>query len=464
MNLLNKLPGVANPKTRLNFKDRLKWTGFSLLLFFLMGYIHVYGAKPDVYGRFDQISVLMGSEFGTLATLGIGPIVTASILLQVLVGSKIINWDLNSKPGRAKFQGTQKLLAIALCFLEGFAYVLFGAVPASAANLVPILGLQIAMGGLIILFLDEVVMKWGIGSGVSLFIAAGVSKVIFIGLFSPFPPIGDVVPAGAIPRILYGFSTADFILLGGAITTIIATIGIFAVCLYTQSIKVEIPLAFSQLRGFGRRWPLNFFYTSNIPVILAAAMLINITMMGSMMSAQGMPLLGEFDESGTPICTIDDNGNSHCGIAYYLSAPHGIMKNALFSLLGTNIGPVEPLRALTYLIFLTILCVVFSLFWVETTNSGPEAVANQISGVGMQIPGFRKDKRILVKILSKYIYPLAVMGAIAVGVLAALADFTGALGTGTGILLTVMILHNFYERLSSQYIEDMNPAMRKFFE
>ena len=106
----------------------------------------------------------------------------------------------------------------------------------------------------------------------------------------------------------------------------------------------------------------------------------------------------------------------------------------------------------------------FSLFWVETANMGPESVADQISGVGMQIPGFRKDKRILVKVLSKYIYPLTVMGGIAVGILAALADLTGALGTGTGILLTVMILHNFYERLSTQYMEDMNPAKRKFFE
>ncbi len=445
MNLLNKLPGVINPKTRLNFKDRLKWTGVALLLFFLMGYIHVCGARPDVYGRFTQISVLMGSEFGTLATLGIGPIVTASILLQVLVGSKIITWDLNTKAGRAKFQGTQKLLAITFCFLEGFAFVLFGAVPAQTASLIPIVALQIAFGGLIILFLDEVIMKWGIGSGVSLFIAAGVSKVIFIGLVSPF---GDI-PAGAIPRIIYGFSIADFTLIGIALTTIVATISIFAICLYTQSIKVEIPLAFSQLRGFGRRWPLNFFYTSNIPVILAAAMLINITMMGAMMDSQGTPLLGEFDESGTPLS----------GIAYYLSAPYNVLQNALFGL-----GPVDLLRVLTYLVFLTILCVVFSLFWVETTNSGPEAVAEQISSVGMQIPGFRKDKRILVKILSKYIYPLAVMGGIAVGILAALADFTGALGTGTGILLTVMILHNFYERLSTQYLEDMNPAIRKFFE
>ena len=443
MDLLNILPGVANPKTRLNFKDRLKWTGIGLLLFYLMGFIHVAGAQAEVYDRFKQISVLMGSKFGTLATLGIGPIVTASILLQVLVGSKIINWDLNTKEGRSKFQGTQKLLAIAFCFLEGFAYVLFGAVPASSPSLIPMVGLQIALGGLIILFLDEVIMKWGIGSGVSLFIAAGVSERVFIGLFSPFEK------AGAIAQLIYGFSTANFVLVGMAVTTIAATILIFAICLYAQSIKVEIPLAFSQLRGFGRRWPLNFFYTSNIPVILAAALIINISMVGAMLDSKGINIFGKFDESGTPIS----------GLAYYLTPPHNVLQNFLFGL-----GPVDVVRIFTYLVFLTILCVIFSVFWVETANMGPEAVADQISNIGMQIPGFRKDKRILIKILSKYIYPLTVLGGIAVGILAAIADFTGALGTGTGILLTVMILYNFYERISQQYIEDMNPAVRKFFK
>ncbi|OYT42909.1 MAG: preprotein translocase subunit SecY, partial [Candidatus Aenigmarchaeota archaeon ex4484_56] len=195
----------------------------------------------------------------------------------------------------------------------------------------------------------------------------------------------------------------------------------------------------------------NFFYTSNIPVILAAALIINITMMGSMLATKGMPVLGQFSETGQP-----EKG----GLAYFITAPHGILQHIILG----GIDSMEIIRAFTYLIFLTILCVIFAIFWVETANMGPEAVAEQISSIGMQIPGFRKDKRILTKVLSKYIYPLTILGAIAVGILAAVADFTGALGTGTGILLTVMILHNFYERISMQYLEDMNPAIRKFFE
>ena len=462
MNLLNKLPGVANAKSRLNFKQRLKWTVLVLVLFYAMGQTPLFGVAEQSYEYFKSISVLLGSEFGTLGTLGIGPIVTASILLQVLVGSKIISWDLGTKEGRAKFQGTQKMVTILFCFLEGFAYALFGAIRPEAPALLGFVALQVAAGGLLILFLDEVSTKWGLGPGVSLFIAAGVSKEIFIRIFSPVSAEGGGLCigtgntcSGALLNAFSGFASGQFNLALLSITAIFATIFIFAISLFAQSIKVEIPLAFSNIRGFGRRWPLNLFYTSNMPVILASALLINLTLFGSFIASQGLgfsifgfAVPGEFGSGGTPTG----------GLAYYLSAPHGFLLNILSGV------QVDYLRAITYVLFLTVLCVTFALFWVETTNMGPERVAEQISSVGMQIPGFRKDKRILVSVLSKYIYPLTVMGAIAVGLLAATADLLGAYGTGTGILLTVMILYNFYERIGQQYMEDMNPAVRKFFE
>jgi len=456
VSILNKLPGVMNSKSRLNFKERLKWTALVLVLFFAMGETPLYGVAQASSDYFRSISVLLGSSFGTLGTLGIGPIVTASILLQVLVGSKIITWDLNSKAGRAKFQGTQKILAILFCFLEGFAYVLFGAIKADATSLIFFVGLQVAAGGLLILFLDEVSTKWGLGPGVSLFIAAGVSREIFVRLFSPISTEGGLcignggTCSGAVLNVLSNLSSGQLSVAVFSLTAIFATILIFAIALFAQSIKVEVPLAFSQIRGFGRRWPLNLFYTSNMPVILASAFLINVTMFGSIMYSHNISILGTYDSSGPT-----------GGIGYYISAPHQLLPKLLS---GMEVSSTDYYRAMTYMGVLITLCIIFSLFWVETTNMGPEQVAEQISGVGMQIPGFRKDKRILVKVLSKYIYPLTVMGAIAVGLLAATADLTGAFGTGTGILLTVMIMYNFYERIGQQYMEDMNPAMRKFFE
>jgi len=103
------------------------------------------------------------------------------------------------------------------------------------------------------------------------------------------------------------------------------------------------------------------------------------------------------------------------------------------------------------------------IFWVETANMDAKSVANQLSDSGLQIPGFRRDPRMLEVILNKHIFPLTVMGSAAVGLLAGIADLTGALGTGTGILLTVGILHKMYEQLEQMKTFEMYPSFGKFF-
>jgi preprotein translocase subunit SecY len=68
----------------------------------------------------------------------------------------------------------------------------------------------------------------------------------------------------------------------------------------------------------------------------------------------------------------------------------------------------------------------------------------------------------LEKVLDRYIPPITLMGGIFVGLLAAFADFTGALGTGTGILLTVGIVYRMYEELAKEQMGEMMPAFRQF--
>ena len=89
-----------------------------------------------------------------------------------------------------------------------------------------------------------------------------------------------------------------------------------------------------------------------------------------------------------------------------------------------------------------------------------KSVAGQLSSSGMQIPGFRRDPRMLEKILQKHIFPLTVLGALSVGLLAGIADLTGALGTGTGILLTVGILYRMYEQMEKLQLFELYPALK----
>ena len=105
--------------------------------------------------------------------------------------------------------------------------------------------------------------------------------------------------------------------------------------------------------------------------------------------------------------------------------------------------------------------VMFAVFWMKTSGMDPQTQAQNLASSGMQVPGFRRDPRVIESILERYILPLTIMGGIAVGLLAALADITGALVRGTGILLAVMIIYKIYEDIAQQYAMDSNPIAKK---
>ncbi len=461
--IIKYLPTVETPKYQISTKEKIKWTALVLGIYFLLSYTTLFGIEPRAYEQFRFFEIVLGSRFGTLTTLGIAPIVTAGIIMQLLVGSKIINWDLTEPENRKKFQAWNKFLAIVFAFLEGFVYVISNTVPASSAALVPIVALQLAAGAIIIILLDEIVSKYGIGSGVSLFIAAGVASQIVIRMFSPFPSTCTVPslelciptlanpPTGLFWEVIIGLLTSNLSLVITTLIPIISTIVVFAVVAYTQSIRVEIPLEFGAARGFGRVWPLNLFYTSNIPVILAAALIANLQLFGRVGLVETEPgvfcnLLGCYDAAG----------NAISGLAYYLTVPTNFLINLFSGIVTVN----EIIRAIFYLFFFTALCIIFSIFWVNTSGMDATSVAEQIEAIGFHIPGFRSHRKVIENMLNKYIPALTFLGGLLVGLLAVFADFTGAIGTGTGILLTVMILYNFYEVLK-QEPEDQLPTWLK---
>lgn len=438
--LIENIPEVRPPKQkRLSFKAKLKWTLITLVLFFILGLIPLFGLGNNALEQFEFLSVILGASFGSIISLGIGPIVTGSIVLQLLNGSGIVKFDLTTQEGKQRFQGVQKLLSIGFIILEAFIYVLMGGLSPAAGISTGILVFQLFLGGMLILFMDEVVSKWGFGSGISLFIAAGVSQTVFVRILNPLPsPTNPSIATGALPALFQSLSAGDPQTAGIMLAAILATILVFMVVVYTQAMKVEIPLSFGRVRGHGVRWPLNFFYTSNIPVILVAALVANVQLFGTFVER----FAGD---------------NIISGFATWLKAPNLVQNVITGSLTWTHIG-----QAITYLLFFMGGSVLFSYFWTQTAGLDPRSQAKQIMASGLQIPGFRKDQRVLERLLSRYIGPLTVMGGLAVGLLAAFADLTGAYGSGTGILLTVMIVYKLYEEIAQQHMMDMNPMFRKF--
>ncbi len=432
------LPQVTNPERKLGFKDKLKWTGIILVLYFILTEVSLYGLSPTAIDQFAQLRSVMAGSFGSILTLGIGPIVTASIVMQLLVGGKLIDLDLSTQEDKAAFQGTQKLLAIIFTLFEGAVLVLTGSLPPISGDYTLILIIQMVLGGIIIIYLDEVVSKWGFGSGIGLFIAAGVSQQILVGALNFLPATGSSVPAGRIPNFIYSLMTGQpqFNLL----IPVIATIIVFLVVVYAECMRVEIPLSYGGVKGARSKYPLKFVYASNMPVILTSALLLNVQLFAGLFQSAGFPILGEVSQ-----------GQAISGIAYYLTTPSNI-----------SILVTDPLKVLIYAIVFIGLSILFALLWVEISGIGPDKVANQLSNMGVQVPGFRSSKVQFKRILNKYIPTITVLGGAFVGLLAFAADLTGALGGGTGVLLTVGVVYKLYEEIAKEQLMDVNPMLRRF--
>ena len=431
--ILEYIPEVKRPERDIPFKEKLKWTGIVLILYFIMGSIDLYTGGAQIPPIFEFWQTVTASKMGTLITLGIGPIVTAGIIMQLLVGSEVIKLDLSQPENRALFQGLQKLLAIFLCFFEGVLFVGAGAFGPLSPVMALILILQLAIGAILLIYLDEVVSRYGICSGIGLFIAAGVSQTIFVGALGPEGYLWKFIDAmvqGALGAAL------EFIL------PIIGTIVVFLVVVYVECLRVEIPLAHGRIRGAVGKYPIRFVYVSNIPVIFTAALFANIQLWGMFLAKMGFPILGHFVE-----------GRAVDGIAYYFTTPYG-----LSSVLS------DPIHAIVYAILMAVFCIIFGIFWVETSGLDAKSMARRLGNLNMAIKGFRKSTKTIEQRLKRYIMPITVMSSAFIGLLAAGADFTGALGRGTGVLLTVSIVYRVYEQILQEQISELHPILSKFLK
>jgi preprotein translocase subunit SecY len=195
------------------------------------------------------------------------------------------------------------------------------------------------------------------------------------------------------------------------------------------------------------KWPLQFLYASVIPVILTSALIANFTLFGGLIQNW----LGRPTFLGNVV-----NGQPVSGFLYWIGST-----NVVERIITGSWENVLIVQTLGHIAFYMFFCALFSVFWVKTSGMDAGAQAGNILKSGLQIPGFRKDHRILESILGRYVMPLTVMGGLAIGMLAAIADILGTLVGGTALLLGIMITFQFYQNIAQQHAMDMNPAMKK---
>jgi preprotein translocase SecY subunit len=448
---------IKKPSRKISFNEKIFWTALVLIIFLVMTEIPLYGVVQSDYDSFAQMRVIFASNRGTLMELGIGPIVTAGLILQLLVGSSIIKCDMSNSEDRSLFTSASKVFSILLTGVQAGAYILSGMYGSLTVPVMLVILLQLIAAGMIVMLLDELVQKgWGIGSGISLFIMAGVAQTMFWSMFSPT----NGLFVGSLTELLGNRITTVEWIVGSTETLVpytligfIATIVIFLVIIYVQGVRVELPLTYAGYKGFRSRYPIKLLYVSNLPVIFASALFANVFFFTQLLWSR----VGHSGTIATWFFKIvgnygsNDGGNvvSIGGLAHYMSPPSGILNVA-----------AEPLRAMGYLGILLLFCAFFSLSWLEIGGLGPNKVAKQLMDSGMQIPGYRRSERPIEQILKRYIPVVTVLGGLIVGLIAGFADFLGVFGSGTGILLTVGIIYQYYELLMRERAAEMFPAFR----
>ena len=496
-------PSITKPEGHVRFNQKLWTTTLVLIIYFMMTNVMIYGLSDSTLDIFSSFRAIMAGASGSIMHLGIGPIVTGSIIMQLFAGAKIIQLDLQNSDDKQLYQGVQKLLVLIMIPIESIPQV-YGFLDPSETLILDfgigwantIIVAQLFMGSYLVFLLDELVSKWGIGSGISLFIAAGVAQSTFVGTLSPLPvtagsPLSfQNPPSGTLPMIFYTLRTAtnsqlvsengfELILLNHAnpIAALVSSIIVFLVVAYAESSKLELPLTHGKVRGHRGQYPIRLVYASNIPVILMAALLANINMFTLLFWSHPVlstvPNLGRngafsrahwFGSYEVGATTPSD------GFAWYSSMVNGVgdwflpLLNQTGDAYGHSLGQLM-VHVLVYVFVMTAGSTVFAKFWIETTNMGAKDVAKQIERTGMQIPGFRKNPVVLERILERYIPPVTLFSGAFVGLLAAGADLLGTVGnaTGTGLLLAVGIILRTYEQIQKEQAMEMHPVLREFF-
>merc|ERR1719201_1096267 len=445
------LPEVKSPDRTRPFKERVLWTAITLFIFLVCCQIPLYGIKTS--SSMDPLywmRVILASNRGTLMELGISPIVTSGLVMQLLAGSKIIEVDQGIKRDRELFQGAQKLFGMIITIGEALAYVLsgmYGDVRELGAGNAILIILQLFAAGIIVIILDELLQKgYGLGSGISLFIATNICETIIWKAFSPttINTGRGTEFEGAVIALFHLLATRSDKLRAlreafyrqnlPNIMNLMATVLVFGVVIYFQGFRVDLPIKSAGYRGDYRSYPIKLFYTSNIPIILQSALVSNLYIISQMLASRFggnffVNLLGVWQDvsAGGPARSYPIGG-----LCYYLSPPESF-----------NSMVADPIHVVLYIIFMLGSCAFFSKTWIEVSGSSAKDVAKQLKEQQMVMRGHRETS--MIHELNRYIPTAAACGGLCIGALSVVADFLGAIGSGTGILLAVTIIYQYFE-------------------
>ncbi|KAK9481411.1 SecY subunit domain-containing protein [Lipomyces japonicus] len=443
------LPEVAAPERKVPFDQRIMWTGVTLLIFLVMSEIPLYGiVSSDSSDPLFWLRMMLASNRGTLMELGISPIISSGMVFQLLGGTHIIDVNLDLKSDRELYQTAQKLLAIILSLGQATVYVLtgmYGPPKELGAGVCLLLIVQLVLAGVIVILLDELLQKgYGLGSGISLFIATNICEQVIWKAFSPTTVNtgrGTEFEGAVVSLVHLLFTRKDkrralkeafYRQNLPNMMQLLSTVVVFFAVIYLQGFRVEIPVKSTRARGPYGAYPVRLFYTSNLPIMLQSALTSNVFIISQILFNRFpesfiVKLLGIWEASpgSAQLKAVS-------GIAYYMQPPLNITE-----------ALVDPVKTIIYITFILSACAIFSKTWIEISGSSPRDVAKQLKDQGLVVAGHRESS--MYKELKKIIPTAAAFGGACIGALSVTSDLLGTLGSGTAILLAVTTIYGYFE-------------------
>ncbi|KAF7683761.1 Protein transport protein Sec61 subunit alpha isoform 1 [Astathelohania contejeani] len=408
--------------------------------------------SSDIADPLYWMRMMMASNRGTLMDLGISPVVTSSMILQGLVSMDILKVNNSVKEDRILYQAAQKLLALIMTIGQALVQVFtgfYGDPKSLGIGICALLVMQLIFSGIIVILLDELLQKgYGLGSGVNLFIATNVCESILWNALSPkvYNTARGMEFEGSLISLIHllivrknkfsalyeAFSRKNL----PNCSSLISTLIIFAIVIYLQGLRVELPIESTQVKGQVGRWPIKLMYASTMPIIVQSMMISHLSLVSKFLYNKFpkfllVRILGIWD--------VNSSGHSIpiSGICYYLYPPSNVKD--IF---------VKPVAFTVYIVFMLLTSAFFSRAWIDISEMSAKDVAEQMKGQKMKIKGVREHNT--AEILDQYIPTAAFVGGFFIGLVCILSNLFDAIGSGTNIILAVSIVWQYFELFTKE--------------
>lgn len=367
-------------------------------------------AQNQVFGLLNIFSGGALSNF-SIVLLGLGPYITATIILQLLTMifpalEKLYKEE--GEAGRQKFNQYARIIAIPLAAFEGYGILtLFqrqGAIGQLSLFTLIASIITIVAGSMFLMWLGEIITEQGMGNGISLLIFAGIAARLPVNIFQVFASWNPT----QIPSYIAFFISSVIIIAG--------------VVLITEA-RRNIPVSYSKrvrgnkmYGGVSTYLPLNINPAGVIPIIFA----LSILLFPGMVAGFFLNFNGAVGAIASSVNNFFNNQWIH-GVLYF------------------------------------ILVIVFTYFYTAVTFD-PKTISENLQKMGGFIPGVRPGES-TVKFLNHILNRVLFTGAIFLGLIAVLPTIVGGLTGitgfafligGTSLLIIVSVVLETMRQINAQ--------------